>query len=56
MLTQFFSNEKLNSNEHRPYFNISNKQKVIFELQKQEEEVVKEAADNIKRNLFKLGN
>ncbi len=55
MLTQFFSNEKLVTNEHKQYFNISHKEKMAFELKRHESNIIKEASENIKRNISKLG-
>ncbi|WP_339148423.1 MULTISPECIES: hypothetical protein [unclassified Sutcliffiella] len=54
MLTQFFSSDKLVKVENQSYFNISSKEKLIFELKKNESNVVKYATENIVKNLNEL--
>ncbi len=55
MLSQYLCNEKLISNDQNQYFNISSKQKLIFDLKRHERDIVKEASENIKRNISKIG-
>lgn len=55
MLAQFFSNEKIIAN-NKQYFNITNKEKMIYDLKSYEKNIVKEASENIKKHFINLVN
>jgi hypothetical protein len=54
MLSQFLSNNKMVVSENNQYFNISPKQKLILDLKKNEENIIKEASQNIRKSLLKV--